>query len=199
MSGGHTQTPTNPVWPQVFYSEWVWYESFVDGPRNEGNCIWAKNNQNRMYLNLEPIGKEQLVIDNAFYEWNTRFPHNCRATIVNYSLVDHWFDNTTFSGYAMYYNQSGNPQQTVAMFIGSLNLNGFLSNYMVYSAINNGWFGYTYIAINIYRDAQSRPGSELNDLKYMQYLIPDGAEHLFILPPFCQSMIKNIVANATKS
>ena len=181
-----SQTPPHPQRPDIFYSQWNWYEAFTDGPENEGNCVWAYNGEN-MYLDIQPIRKKQLIVGNKFYEWNTLIPHDCGVITVNYPLVEHWFDNTTFSGLATYYDPITNEsKETVAMWIGSLDFGVALGNYVVYSNLNTGLWGTKYIAINIYRDNLNRPGSEINDLKVIQYTLPNGSEDLFVLPTFCE-------------
>eukprot|EP01060_Flectonema_neradi_P001306 TRINITY_DN10772_c0_g1_i1.p1 TRINITY_DN10772_c0_g1~~TRINITY_DN10772_c0_g1_i1.p1 ORF type:complete len:183 (+),score=29.67 TRINITY_DN10772_c0_g1_i1:148-696(+) len=167
--------PPRPRFPPVFDSEWLRYETFVDGIGSQGPCKWASNSK-AMYVNMTDIKTEQLVIGNTFYQW-FRETKKCTSSKYPFDLLEHWFDNTTFSGYT---------EDGAAIWVGSLAQDGQLSNYVVYSNTTTGYFGPKYIAANIYRDADDRPGSEINDLKRITYHLPSGSDPWFEIPEFCK-------------
>ena len=171
------ELPARPRFPPIFNSEWLWYQTYVDGVGPKGPCKWASNGT-VMYVNMTAVAIEQLVVGDTFWQWHSG-TQKCEGSSHGYNLIDHWFDNTTFAGYA-----SNNKS---AIWIGSLGMShGQLSNFVVHSDKDNGYFGPKYIAANIYRDSNNRPGSEVNDLRHMDFVLPSGSEPWFILPDFCK-------------
>ena len=164
----------NPIWPNIFYSEWNWYQAFPDGKGKEGPCIWAYNGD-RMYLNITADNNEQLIIDNKFYNLYP-LQQTCTVIEAEYNLIQNWFSNTSLIGYDI----------NNAIYMGQLLFSGNIpSNFMVYVNRFNNEFGSKYVAINIYRDEQNRPGSEVNDVLFMNYSLPNNSQEWFQLPNYC--------------
>ena len=85
-----------PHFPNIFHSKWNWYESYVDTIGAQGEFIWA-NNGTAMYYNITVLQFEQLLIDNKVYNWY-RETSVCYIWEVEFNLLDHYFDNTSYIG-----------------------------------------------------------------------------------------------------
>ena len=168
-----------PHFPNIFYSKWNWYESYVDQIGAKGEFIWA-NNGTAMYYNITALKFEQLLVNNKVYNWY-RNKAECYIWEVGFILLDHYFDNTSYIG---------SIDGVTDIWSGSLDTVGVFgerNNFIVYTNASTGLFGSKYVAVNALNDSDGKPGSEVMDLIRMEYELPNDSSNWFIVPSFCDS------------
>lgn len=177
-----------PYYAEEFYSVWNWSMRFpTNDITDQGIFIWAKN-EYAMFYNATALNWRQLLINNTVYNWYPATKY-CYKWSVDFELIDHYFDNTTYVGDTYEYLLN-NTLSRYLVYVGSLNtynVFGTDQTFIIHTD-TNGLFGKKYIAANaLTSDTTGQPGSEVLDLISMEYTLPPNSSSMFILPNYCKN------------